>query len=132
MKLIVYLLWTMMDEFCNRARAYEFKGHDLGELLDAFGLALDDDPELDEEFKVLREFFEALVQFEYQLDGTNPVHHLQYVFLGEVRETTNRFLQALIDTGYSNYDELLKGLMKTEEYHSYFKAASMLTEIMWT
>lgn len=101
--------------------ANRFKGWDIGELFPVFGLEYPKDSDGEVEFAMLAAFLGTVVGKECTDESTD----FEYAVMCE-------FLQALIDTGHSNYDEVYKGMLQMQDRHAFFKACMYLVETMWT
>lgn len=134
--------WTLMitamfESLVESLQNYKFQGHDYFEMLRALQIPvieMDGSPD-GENQKRLTELLGFISWRWAHLESAGEMvntENNEVQLIWEIRWAFDRFIQSLLDTEMSNYDELLKGLKHTEDNYAYFKAASMLTEIMWT
>lgn len=102
----------------------KFKGWDISELFPVFDLIYPEDSDGEAEFAIMATFLSTLVASE--------VHHEPNANTDWEYRVMCAFLQALIDDGHSNYDEVYEGMLKMQDRHAFFKACMYLVETMWT
>lgn len=102
-----------------------FKGYDLTELFPVFGLIYPENSDGEVEFAMMAAFLKTLVDREMYSDFPDQPNEWEY-------RVMCAYLQALIDTGYSNYEEIYAGMLKMQDRHAFFKACMYLVHTMWT